>query len=136
MTWAEAIMVTMSKRLTHDWKLSEIYSAVEGLQILKEHHRDYWGNQPNYHHSIRSELAKLCRKGQVRRIGRSTYYLRRKGLRERVAVVLTANKTRVTIYLDDAILKQIKTESESTGKSRSVLINETLKAHFDVENVR
>jgi Ribbon-helix-helix protein, copG family len=136
MTWAEAIIVTMSKRLRHDWKLSEIYSAVERLPILKERHRNHWGSQPNYHHWIRSELAKLCRKGKIRRIGRSTYRLQGKGRRAHSAVISTTNKTRLTIYLDDEILKQIKKESEKTGKSSSVLINEALNARFGVANVR
>lgn len=48
---------------------------------------------------------------------------------KRGAVIPTTGKTRITIYLDDAILKRFKTESERTGKGYQTLINEALKAH-------
>jgi len=77
MTWAEAIIITMKRRPTHDWTLKELYAAIERLSIVQEHHRDYWGSQPNYHHWIRSELAKLGEKGIVKHVRRSTYRLAR-----------------------------------------------------------
>ncbi len=48
---------------------------------------------------------------------------------KRGAVIPTVGKTRITIYLDDAILKRFKAESEKTGKGYQTLINEALKAH-------
>lgn len=48
---------------------------------------------------------------------------------KRGAVIPTTGKTRITIYLDDAILKRFKTESERTGRGYQTLINEALKAH-------
>ena len=39
-------------------------------------------------------------------------------------------KTRITIYLDDAILKRFKAESERTGKGYQTLINDVLKSHI------
>jgi BrnA antitoxin of type II toxin-antitoxin system len=38
-------------------------------------------------------------------------------------------KTRITIYLDEAVLKRFKAESEKTGKGYQTLINEALKTH-------
>ena len=49
---------------------------------------------------------------------------------KRGAVVPTTGKTRITIYVDDAILKRFKARSEGTGKGYQTLINEALKAHL------
>ena len=49
---------------------------------------------------------------------------------KRGAVVATSGKTRITIYVDDAILKRFKAQSEKTGKGYQTLINEALKAHL------
>lgn len=48
---------------------------------------------------------------------------------KRGAVIPTTGKTRITIYLDDAILKRFKAESERTGKGYQTLINEALKSY-------
>lgn len=48
---------------------------------------------------------------------------------KRGAVIPTTGKTRITIYLDDAVLKRFKTESERTGKGYQTLINEALKSY-------
>ena len=39
-------------------------------------------------------------------------------------------KTRITIYMDDAVLKQFKAQSERSGKGYQTLINEALKSHL------
>ncbi len=44
----------------------------------------------------------------------------------RGAVLSTRGKTRITIYLDDAIVQAFKAESERTGKGYQTLINEAL----------
>ncbi len=46
----------------------------------------------------------------------------------RGAVIPTAGKTRITIYLDDEVLQRFKAQSEETGKGYQTLINEALKA--------
>ena len=43
-------------------------------------------------------------------------------------VVPTTGKTCIPIYVDDAILKRFKAQSEETGKGYQTLINEALKA--------
>jgi len=43
-------------------------------------------------------------------------------------VIPQVGKTRITIYLDDAILKRFKAESERTGKGYQTLINEALNS--------
>ena len=48
---------------------------------------------------------------------------------KRGPVIPTSGKTRITIYLDDAILKRFKSESQRTGKGYQTLINEALKSH-------
>ena len=45
---------------------------------------------------------------------------------KRGAVIPQVRKTRITIYLDDAILKRLNAESERTGKGYQTLINDTL----------
>jgi uncharacterized protein (DUF4415 family) len=47
---------------------------------------------------------------------------------KRGAVIPTKGKTRITIYLDDAVLKGFKAESQRTGKGYQTLINEALKS--------
>lgn len=49
---------------------------------------------------------------------------------KRGAVIPTTGKTRITIYMDDAILSRFKARSEKTGKGYQTLINDALKAHL------
>jgi uncharacterized protein (DUF4415 family) len=49
---------------------------------------------------------------------------------KRGAVVPTAGKTRITIYLDDEILEHFRALSEKTGRGYQTLINEALSAHI------
>ena len=49
---------------------------------------------------------------------------------KRGAVIPTTGKTRITIYLDDTILRRFKTQSERTGKGYQTLINDALKSHL------
>lgn len=49
-------------------------------------------------------------------------------LGRRGAVISTRGKTRITIYLDDAIIERYKKISEETGKGYQTLINEALAA--------
>ena len=48
---------------------------------------------------------------------------------KRGAVLPTKGKTRITIFLDDAVLARFKSLAERTGKGYQTLINETLNAH-------
>lgn len=45
---------------------------------------------------------------------------------KRGQAISTHGKTRLTIYLDDAILERFKAESERTGKGYQTLINDAL----------
>lgn len=47
---------------------------------------------------------------------------------KRGAVVSTTGKTRITIYLDDEILREFKNQSEQTGKGYQTLINDALRS--------
>jgi uncharacterized protein (DUF4415 family) len=49
---------------------------------------------------------------------------------KRGAVIPTTGKTRITIYMDDAILRGFKAQSEKSGKGYQTLINEALKSHL------
>ena len=49
---------------------------------------------------------------------------------KRGAVIPTTGKTRITIYLDDAILKRFKAQSEKTGKGYQTLINDALSSYL------
>ncbi|HEY7300224.1 MAG TPA: BrnA antitoxin family protein [Xanthobacteraceae bacterium] len=48
---------------------------------------------------------------------------------KRGAVIPAAGKTRITIYLDNAVLERFKAESRRTGRGYQTLINESLKSH-------
>jgi hypothetical protein len=75
MTWEAAILGVMGKRPAHDWTLQEIYAEIARLPLVTPHHRDYWGSQPNYHHWVRSAIARLKRQHRVRQVARATYRL-------------------------------------------------------------
>ena len=47
---------------------------------------------------------------------------------KRGTVFPATGKTRITIYLDDAVLKRFKVQSEKTGKGYQTLINDALKS--------
>ncbi len=49
---------------------------------------------------------------------------------KRGAVIPAAGKTRITIYLDDAILDRFRVQSEKTGKGYQTLINDALNSYL------
>ena len=49
---------------------------------------------------------------------------------KRGAVIPMTGKTRITIYMDDSILKRFKAQSEKTGKGYQTLINEALQSYL------
>ncbi len=49
---------------------------------------------------------------------------------KRGAVIPATGKTRITIYLDDAVVQRFKAESEKTGKGYQTLINEALSSYL------
>ena len=53
---------------------------------------------------------------------------------KRGAVVQSKVKTRITIFLDDAVLKRFRALSQSTGKGYQTLINEALNAHLGLRD--
>jgi uncharacterized protein (DUF4415 family) len=52
----------------------------------------------------------------------------------RGAVIPATGKTRITIYLDDAILKRFKARAEKSGAGYQTLINEALGAYLGVKD--
>ena len=49
---------------------------------------------------------------------------------KRGTVIPTTGKTRITIYMDDAVLKRFKAQSEKSGKGYQTLINEALNSYL------
>ena len=49
---------------------------------------------------------------------------------KRGAVISTPGKTRITIYMDDTILKRFKAQSEKSGKGYQTLINAALNSYL------
>ena len=49
---------------------------------------------------------------------------------KRGAVIPPAGKTRITIYLDDAVLKRFKEQSETSGTGYQTLINDALNSYL------
>ena len=45
-------------------------------------------------------------------------------------MITTTGKTRITIYMDDAVLKRFKAKSEKSGKGYQTLINEALNSYL------
>ena len=53
---------------------------------------------------------------------------------KRGAVISPQGKTRITIYLDDAIVAGFRERGEAQGKGYQTLINEALSASLDASN--
>jgi uncharacterized protein (DUF4415 family) len=51
----------------------------------------------------------------------------------RGAVIPTNGKTRITIYVDDAVIRRFKAQSEKTGKGYQTLINDALKSYLGLK---
>ena len=49
---------------------------------------------------------------------------------KRGAVIPATGKTRITIYVDDTVIKRFKAQSGKTGKGYQTLINEALKSYL------
>ncbi len=71
-TWEEAVLRIIR---THDGEISvqEIYQEMDSHPLVTPHHRKLWEGQPNYHHWIRSSLARLKRRGDIQRVGLGRY---------------------------------------------------------------
>lgn len=50
---------------------------------------------------------------------------------KRGRAVPTQGKTRITMYLDDAVIAEFKAASERSGKGYQTLINEALRSSLD-----
>ncbi len=51
---------------------------------------------------------------------------------KRGAVLPTSGKTRITMYLDDAVLERFKQLSEKSGKGYQTLINDALRTSLGI----
>ena len=71
-TWEEAILRIVRAK-SGAISLQEIYREMEHHPLVTSHHRELWVGQPNYHHWVRSVLAKLRSRGTVQRVGRGLY---------------------------------------------------------------
>jgi uncharacterized protein (DUF4415 family) len=52
---------------------------------------------------------------------------------KRGAIVTSPGKTRITIYLDDAVIEQYKKKSEQFGKGYQTLINDALRENLGLD---
>ncbi len=52
---------------------------------------------------------------------------------KRGAVIPAEGKTRITIYLDDAVIEKYKSRSEKMGKGYQTLINDALRENLGFE---
>ena len=70
--WDEAVLEVL-RRTGRNTTLQEIYREMEDHPLVTPRHKEYWGGQPNYQHSIRSSLARLKKRGVVSQVGRAVY---------------------------------------------------------------
>ncbi len=71
-TWEEAVL-RIVKTNRGAISLQEIYRKMESHPLVTSYHRELWGNQPNYHHWIRSTLARLRKRGAIQHVSRGLY---------------------------------------------------------------
>ena len=50
---------------------------------------------------------------------------------KRGALVSSKGKTRITIYIDDAVLEEFRTRAERAGTGYQTMMNEALKAYLE-----
>jgi uncharacterized protein (DUF4415 family) len=50
---------------------------------------------------------------------------------KRGAVIRQEGKTRITIYLDNAVLDAFRAHADATGRGYQTMINEVLRAHIE-----
>jgi len=55
---------------------------------------------------------------------------------KRGAVIPVTGKSRITIYIDDVTLKAFKAEAEKSGKGYQTLINDALRDHTGITDLR
>lgn len=72
-TWAEAVLAVLGQEPTRVWELQEIYAEIAKRPIVTPHHLDDWHGQPNYHHWVRSAIARLKRQGRVAHVATAKY---------------------------------------------------------------
>jgi uncharacterized protein (DUF4415 family) len=76
--------------------------------------------------------ARACASSRCGNRSRKRFELMKKAIEfskgKRGAVLPQAGKTRITIYLDDAVVERFKQLSEKSGKGYQTLINEALRA--------
>ena len=53
---------------------------------------------------------------------------------KRKALVPVIGKTRITIYLDNAVLEEFRSRAEAAGAGYQTLINDALKLHLSAED--
>jgi uncharacterized protein (DUF4415 family) len=53
---------------------------------------------------------------------------------KRGAVVPQTGKTRITMYLDDAILEEFRKRADAAGKGYQTLINDALREHLSKDS--
>jgi uncharacterized protein (DUF4415 family) len=53
---------------------------------------------------------------------------------KRGAIVTQTGKTRITIYLDDAILEKFRILADAAGKGYQTLINDALREHLSKDS--
>ena len=71
-TWDEAVLRIVRGK-NGVISVQEICQAIERHPLVTPHHLELWKGQPNYHHSVRSTLARLKGRGEVRHVGRGLY---------------------------------------------------------------
>lgn len=71
-TWEEDVLAIIRGK-GGPITVQEIYREIERHPLVKTRHRESWGGQPNFHHWVRSYLAKLKKRRDIRHIGRGLY---------------------------------------------------------------
>lgn len=51
---------------------------------------------------------------------------------KRGAIIPNTGKTRITIYVDEVVIRRFKAQSEKTGKGYQTLMNEALKSYLGI----
>lgn len=78
-TWKIAVLETI-RDLGGEGCLEDIYIKIKKYVSITPELQKFWGNQPYYHHYVRSIIAKLKKSGELKHIDMGVYSIKDKGL--------------------------------------------------------
>lgn len=69
MDWDAVILERLKQEPERTWTFGAICAEITALPNVTDHHRQVWGEQPDFEHWVRSALYRLTRAQLVDQVG-------------------------------------------------------------------